>query len=116
MWTTYTSTIPALRRRQSLTRDLGTEEAATAKAERGDVRWTAYKLWADLIFVCECRFLLFTALPTVSVWQGVDAIAYEVFDLAWFKEPVQCAAGLVAAGISTSKLYDQHWSASLAKG
>jgi hypothetical protein len=44
--------------------------------------------------------------------ERANTAAYDVFDLSWFKEPVQCAAGLCSAVISTSKIYDQYWLAS----
>lgn len=54
--------------------------------------WTNRKLLSDLIFV-----------------------SYDVFDLSWLREPVQCLSGLTAALISTGKLYNESWS-SLGKG
>ncbi|KAK4689107.1 hypothetical protein P7C73_g991, partial [Tremellales sp. Uapishka_1] len=58
-----------------------------------DAEWTNRKLLCDLMFV-----------------------SYDVFNLTILKEPVQCLAGLLAALISTSKLYDQTWNASVGKG
>jgi hypothetical protein len=53
MWTIYTRTIPALRRRV-IDSDLETGAGAGAmRKERKDVRWSAYKLWSDLVFVCK---------------------------------------------------------------
>ncbi|WVQ78429.1 hypothetical protein IAT38_000515 [Cryptococcus sp. DSM 104549] len=65
------------------------------KAERSDAEWTNRKLLADLAFV-----------------------SYDVFELHWpvLGEPMKCAAGLTAAFISTMKLYNQHWDASVGKG
>lgn len=87
---------------------------------QAETRSTTYKLLSDLVFVCESlrsrhdahtssRRLGFESLLTTQ-------LAYDVFHLTWIKEPVQCGAGLVSAFISTGKLYDQHWTASLGKG
>ncbi|KAL7424344.1 hypothetical protein Q5752_000026 [Cryptotrichosporon argae] len=67
--------------------------AREARREMRDAEWTHRKLLCDLVFV-----------------------SYDVLALSWAKEPVQCAAGLLAALISTSKVYDQHWRAALGKG
>jgi hypothetical protein len=37
---------------------LDLEKGSTSREERRDVRRTGYKLWADLIFVCELQFRL----------------------------------------------------------
>ncbi|ORY22578.1 hypothetical protein BCR39DRAFT_591273 [Naematelia encephala] len=65
----------------------------TKSKARRDAEWTGRKLLADLVFV-----------------------SYEVLELSWMKEPVQCVMGLCAAFISSGKLYDQHWAAGLGKG
>ncbi|KAI9637751.1 uncharacterized protein MKK02DRAFT_31329 [Dioszegia hungarica] len=64
-----------------------------AQRELSDAEWTNRKLLADLIFS-----------------------SYDVFHLTWFAEPVKCFTGLAAGIISTTKIYDQHWRASLGKG
>lgn len=46
---------------------------------------------------------------------GADGAAYDVFELTWFEEPIKCVAGLIAAFISTSKIYDSQWIASQGK-
>ena len=57
MWTIYTRTIPSLRRRAAELRselDLEADGGVGAmRKERKDVRWSAYKLWSDLVFVCK---------------------------------------------------------------
>jgi len=64
MWTIYTRTIPSLRRRAAELRsepDLEADGGVGAmRKERKDVRWSAYKLWSDLVFVCKSSSLLLT--------------------------------------------------------
>ncbi|WWC60766.1 uncharacterized protein I303_103342 [Kwoniella dejecticola CBS 10117] len=65
------------------------------RAELNDAKWTNRKLLADLIFV-----------------------GYDVLELNFgiIEEPMKCATGLFAALISTFKLYNKHWEASIGKG
>ena len=44
-----------------------------------------------------------------------DVAAYDIWDVSWFDEPVKCVAGLIAAFISTSKIYDSEFIASQGK-
>ena len=44
-----------------------------------------------------------------------DDAAYDIWDVSWFDEPVKCVAGLIAAFISTSKIYDTEYIASQGK-
>ncbi|ODN75038.1 hypothetical protein L202_06259 [Cryptococcus amylolentus CBS 6039] len=70
------------------------EEERMWEKEWGDARWTGRKLVADLCFV-----------------------SYDVLglDFPLVGEPMQCVAGLVSGFISATKLYNQHWDASLGK-
>jgi hypothetical protein len=54
--------------------------------------------------------------PSCGTEHIADQSAYDVFHLTWFAEPVKCLTGLAAGLISTTKLYDSHWRASLGKG
>ncbi|WVQ69737.1 uncharacterized protein L199_007957 [Kwoniella botswanensis] len=63
--------------------------------ELKETNWTNRKLLADLAFV-----------------------SYDVFELNFplLEEPMKCFTGLLSGLISTFKLYDQHWEASVGKG
>jgi hypothetical protein len=67
-------------------------DEAKARSDLSDAEWTNRKLLADLVFVCAY------GLGT----SGTDCsrTAYDVFDVKWFAEPVQCIAGLTAALIA----------------
>ncbi|BEJ12321.1 hypothetical protein CspHIS471_0207810 [Cutaneotrichosporon sp. HIS471] len=36
-------------------------------------------------------------------------VSYDIFNVSWMKEPVQCCVGLIAAIISTSQLYNKQY-------
>jgi len=60
IWTIYTRTIPSIRRRSlslSITSTDGDLDVEELKKEKKDVRWTANKLFSDLIFVCMSPYL-----------------------------------------------------------
>ncbi|GFZ45950.1 hypothetical protein JCM24511_03683 [Saitozyma sp. JCM 24511] len=99
LYTLHVRTIPSLRRRLPSDAATGGTIVHPSRPEResrkalSDAEWTNRKLLADLVFV-----------------------SYDVFHLTRFEEPVKCIAGLVAGLISTNKLYESHWRASLGKG
>ncbi|WWD16240.1 hypothetical protein CI109_100666 [Kwoniella shandongensis] len=87
-------TIPRLRSSYSLTTTTS-QTLEKRRTELSEAEWTNRKLLADLLFV-----------------------SYDVFELNWpvLEEPMKCLAGLTAGFISTMKLYNAQWDASVGKG
>lgn len=50
-------------------------------------------------FGSDIRLCVATSSIPYMLEADDDAIAYDVMELSWFKEPVQCATGLVSAFI-----------------
>ncbi|KAK8869501.1 hypothetical protein IAR55_000066 [Kwoniella newhampshirensis] len=88
----HLKTIPRLRSSATFTPPSAAEKR---RSDLSEAEWTNRKLLADLLFV-----------------------SYDVFELNWpvLEEPMKCLTGLTAGLISTVKLYNAQWDASVGKG
>ncbi|KNX49785.2 hypothetical protein CNBG_9592 [Cryptococcus deuterogattii R265] len=76
------------------------ETTRKTKEQLKEAKWTNRKLLADLLFVSYDIFDPHLPSPIRSI----------------LGEPLKCTTGLVSGLISMTKLYNQHWDASLGKG